>query len=136
MTTALLPTPFLSPPLLNRRGQMPKLASPLVYCGCCEQPLIEVDINRHYCLLCDNYKCPLFRQSQDSREKPPEKPTPIKKAHSKPFNLLKPSYLAWLKKRKERYRLACNLGFNCKEAMLLRGKPKRQIKLLAERRVN
>jgi len=121
---------LFSPPFLHRRGQMPRLASPAVYCKNCGQPLIETNFNRTHCvLLCDNWRCCLFRQSQGSKEKPLE-PLPIKKASPK---TLQPFYQGWLKERKKKYCLARDLGFGSKEAMHLRGKPMKEIRRLARK---
>lgn len=39
-------------------------------CSRCGQPLMEIDFNRtHYMRLCLNWRCPIRRQSQGSREK-------------------------------------------------------------------
>lgn len=113
---------------------MPKLASPPIYCRGCNQPLIEINVNHHCGVFCNNHQCRLFRERQGSRVRPPE-PAPIQKVHPKPFNLLKPSYLTWLEKRKTRYRFARDLDFGSKRAMDLRGTTIEEIKKLARKEV-
>ena len=131
MTIDILPRPFIFPPLLSRRGQLPSLASPSVYCKECRRPLIEISVNNHYRIVCDNHECRLFRERQGSREREQEqKPPPVKRVVDL-SRILRPSYSISLEKRKERYHLARRLGFGSIEAMLLRGKSREEIERLA-----
>jgi hypothetical protein len=48
-------------------------------CKSCKQPLMEMDFNtRYYAYFCDNWRCPLHRQPQGCREKPPAESGPKK----------------------------------------------------------
>jgi len=133
MTTATLPTSLSFPPFLRRRGQPPKMASPSVYCEVCGQPLYEARFNgTHNYLYCNNCNCALFLHPHGYLEKDKAELSPAKGIHPKPFNLSKPSYLNWLEKRKERYRLARSFGFNPIKAMELRGKTMKEIRKLAQ----
>lgn len=50
-------------------------------CKACNQPLIEIPVNNHYRLVCDNDRCKLFREGQGIKakkvENAPEKPEPF-----------------------------------------------------------
>lgn len=70
--TCSLQTAFLDS-LLNpyhcSGGQTRRLASPAAACYMCGQSLIEVEFRGHFALMCDNWRCILYRQSQGSRAK-------------------------------------------------------------------
>lgn len=112
---------------------MPRLASPIIYCKNprCGQPLIEIAVNSHYRICCDNVNCYLYREGQGNRaRKQGQKPPPVKKVID--FSrTLRPTYLASLEKRKEIYHFARSLRFGSVEAMRLRGKSKKEIEKLA-----
>lgn len=103
MTTVLSPLSPV-PPFLNRRGQMPRLASPLINCESCGQPLIEVSLNSHYCFLCDNWHCPLFRHPQDYRARHPVSKEVLPERKPDFNKTLRTSYQMSLDERKEIYR--------------------------------
>ena len=76
MTTAFFDS--FSPPFSHGNGesQPRRLASPPANCTVCGEPLIEMEFTKGFVVVCDNWKCYLFRQPQGTREKNPE---PFKK---------------------------------------------------------
>lgn len=66
--TTIFFSPFL-PPFFNGARREPRLASPRVLCRWCSEPLIEANFSKHVAYLCDNWRCPLFRQPQGCRSK-------------------------------------------------------------------
>jgi hypothetical protein len=72
MDTYTLHSAFLDslrPPLRCAGGQPARLASPAAACYMCGEPLIEMEFRGHFALMCDNWRCILYRQSQGSRAK-------------------------------------------------------------------
>lgn len=83
-------------------------------CKSCGHPLIEVSINKDYCLyLCDNSSCLLFRERQGVRKKEPE-PDPT--SGFKPDRRLLPSYYPYLEQKKHNYHFLRNLGIRSSDA--------------------
>ena len=73
-------------------------------CRRCDEPMIEIKFSRHYMRVCNKLGCPLYRQSQGSRERdmgflpitgfysaplspPPSNPLPFKKKIKKKIKI-------------------------------------------------
>ena len=70
MSSAFLDS--LRPPIGCVGGRQPRPASPAAKCYMCREALIEIEFKGHFVLVCDNWRCPVFRQPQSSRAKRPE----------------------------------------------------------------
>lgn len=84
-------------------------------CPGCGMPLYEYAFNSsHYRIFCDNFKCSLFKQTQDSREKETEEETP--KPRESFVRYLRSSYSAYNEERRQNYHLLRSLGVSSYEA--------------------
>lgn len=118
---------LLRPRHHSGNGRRPQLKIPCQVCG---MPLIEIAVNNHFRLVCDNYHCRLFRECQGNRAKNPG----VNLSHGRrvnPSDRPLSNYQKSLNERKARYRFACDLGFSPIEAMHLRGKTMEEIERLA-----
>ena len=69
MSSAFLDS--LRPPAGCVAGRHRRPASPAASCHLCRESLIEIEFRDHVALVCDNWRCPAFRQPQDTRAKHP-----------------------------------------------------------------
>lgn len=81
-------------------------------CAWCGHPLVSVGFHQHARLQCDNWQCPAYRESQGIIPRPVEAP---EKRHAPP-RALRPSYRAYLFRRRENYRRLREAGINSREA--------------------
>ncbi|MBV6343213.1 hypothetical protein [Candidatus Magnetobacterium casense] len=126
MTTAffnLLTTPFLA----NGQGEDPprKLASPPVQCTECGEPLIEMEFTRGFHLVCDNWRCRLFRQPQVCRTKNPGGDTPIQRWDAR----YPQRYEQYKTQKRENYRLLVENGIPPIEARAMTSNKQTRIAL-------
>jgi len=108
--------------LITRRVLPPNLDTEADrLCSWCKLPLIKASINSHYVFLCDNIKCPKFREQQGYEKKPPPIESELDKQRRQEFNLrrkLLPCYKANLERKKLNYRRLRQAGISSKKATL------------------
>jgi hypothetical protein len=81
-------------------------------CPNCNEPLIEIEFKDGFQIVCDNWRCYLYRQPQRNRLKEPEAVTIGSYYRPKAG----PTYEAYKEHRKENYRVLVGLGISPIEA--------------------
>lgn len=114
MTTAFFDS--FSPPFLNGQSesQPRRLASPPANCSMCGEPLIQMEFPKGFEIVCDNWRCHMYRQSQGCRTKDP----PEGKSKPSIAKTQQPNYQDYLEQRKYNYRWLREHGFGSVQAAL------------------
>jgi hypothetical protein len=118
---------LLSPPFLNGQGesQPRRLASPPANCTACGEPLIEMEFSKGFELVCDNYKCYMFRQPQVCRTNNPEPHSPAQRWEAK----YPEQYERYKTQKRENYRLLVENGILPIEARMMTSNKQTRIAL-------
>ena len=124
----------------------------MTQCPWCEQPLIEINFNKHRISMCDNWRCPLYRQHQRIRRKIAicrvcrvelidGNWSPFRrKGHSEicrscdsAQRILRPTYQSELARKREMYAFARSLNISARVAARIDYKSREYIEEFAQR---